>query len=144
MNAPLKNRTGTTMTELVVAATLMVSALGIVAPLTVRSGRMWQESRQHELVLEELTNEFERLASLSPQQRELEMAELEPSEHLLHSLPSAKLSAKKIHDSNGTRLVMSVDWDRRGHPKPISLIGWIDPMPSGVDSRGSKSEETAP
>ncbi len=123
-------RNGTTLTEMIVAATLMASTMAIVAPLTVRTDRLWQDSRRHQLVMDELSNEFERLATLAPLQRERAIAELAPSDHLQASLPSATLTAETIRDADGTRLLLSMNWDRTGKPKPITLVGWLDSMPS--------------
>jgi hypothetical protein len=123
-------RNGTTLTEMIVAATLMASTMAIVAPLTVRTGRLWQDSRRHQLVMDELSNELERLATLAPPQRERAIAELAPPDHLQASLPSATLTAETIRDANGTRLLLSMNWDRPGKPKPVTLVGWLDSMPS--------------
>ena len=123
-------RNGTTLTEMIVAATLMASTMAIVAPLTVRTGRLWQDSRRHQLVMDELSNELERLTTLTPPQRERAIAELAPPDHLQASLPSATLTAETICDADGTRLLLSMNWDRPGKPKPVTLVGWLDPMPS--------------
>ena len=62
MRATKHQRSGTTMTELMVAAILMVSTMAIVAPLTVRTGRLWQDIRHHQLAVDTLSNELERLS----------------------------------------------------------------------------------
>ena len=130
MSAINYQRNGTTLTEMVVAATLMVSTMGIVAPLTVRTGRLWQDSRRQQLVMDELCNELERLTALPAEQRERAIANLTPSDYLQTSLPSATLTAETIRDGDGTRLLLSMNWDRNGKPKPVTLVGWLDSMPS--------------
>jgi hypothetical protein len=143
-------RNGTTLTEMVVAATLMVSAMAIVAPLTVRTGRLWQDSRRHQLVMDELSNELERLVSLTPKQRERAIAGLTPPNYLQTSLPAATLTAETIRDGDGTRLLLSMNWDRPGKPKPLTLVGWLDSMPSqnatqtDGASGNSESSEASP
>lgn len=142
MRTTNNQRKGTTLTEMVVAATLMVSTMGIVAPLTVRTGRLWQDSRRYQLVMDELSNELERLASLTAEQRQPAMADLAPPDHLQATLPSATLVAETIRDADGTRLLLSMNWDRPGNPKPVTLVGWLDSMPgnSAIDT----SSETSP
>ena len=130
MSTNNRQRNGTTLTEMVVAATLMVSTMAIVAPLTVRTGRLWQDARRHQLVMDELSNELERLTSLTAEQRERAIANLTPPEYLQASLPSATINAEIIRDGEGMRLLLSMNWDRLGNPKPVSLVGWLDSMPS--------------
>lgn len=123
-------RSGTTLTEMIVAATLMASTMAIVAPLTVRTGRLWQDSRRHQLVMDELSNELERLTRLPAEQRKRAIADLTPPDYLQTSLPSATFAAETIRDGDGTRLLLSMNWDRPGKPKPVTLVGWLDSMPS--------------
>lgn len=142
MKTTNNQRNGTTLTEMVVAATLMVTTMGIVAPLTVRTGRLWQDSRRQQLVMDELSNEFERLASLTAEQRDRAIADLAPPDHLQATLPSVTLVAETIRDADGTRLLLSMNWDRLGKPKPVTLVGWLDSMPS--ESAVGTSSETSP
>ena len=72
-------RRGYTMTDLVVAATLLVGIMSFVAPLAVRSGRLWQDSRHYRLALDELSNQLERLTSLDEGERDAALAELSVS-----------------------------------------------------------------
>lgn len=134
-------RCGTTMTELVVAATLMVSTMAIVAPLTVRTGRLWQDIRHHQLAMDELSSELERLVSLTSEQREQAIADLVPTDDLQASLPSPTLSAETIRDADGTRLRLSMNWTRAGKPKPVTLVGWLDSLPGNTEL---ESSEVAP
>ena len=133
-------RRGFTMTELVVAATLMVAMLSLVAPLAVRSGRLWQDSRYYRLAVEELTNQLELLTSLDEVERTAAIAELSPSSQVSAALPNPVLSAETLTDEDGTRLVMRLAWDRLGDNTAVTLVGWVDPLPSASNSplRGPK------
>lgn len=128
MKSRFTNRNGSTLTELVVGAALTVTAMSVIAPLAIRCGRMRQETRHQLLVMDELSNQLERLTSIPAQQRDAALAELTPSESLKSALPSAELTAEPIRDSQGERIVLSLDWDRLGDPPPVSLVGWIDPL----------------
>ena len=121
------------MTELVVAATLMVSTMAVVAPLTVRTGRLWLDIRHHQLAVETLSNELERLTGLTEEQRVMELASLAPPAHLVATLPSIKLSGETIRNDDGTQLRLSANWDRPGNTKSVSLIGWLTALPDIPD-----------
>jgi len=128
------NRRGFTMTELVVAATLLIAGLSVVAPLAVRSGRVWQDSRHYRLAVEELSNQLERLTSLDAVDRAAALSELVPSTQVSTALPNPMLSAETLTDENGTRLVLRLTWDRLGKSTPLTLVGWIDPLPKTTPS----------
>ena len=123
------HRRGYAMTELVVAATLLIGILSFVAPLAVRSGRLWQDSRHHRLALDELSNQLERLTSLDEKERDAALAELSVSPQVSTRLPNPVIEAHTIDDSDGARLVLQLQWDRVGPAKPVTLVAWIDPLP---------------
>lgn len=123
------NRRAFTVTELVVAATLLVTAMSVVAPLAVRSGRLWQDSRHYRLAMEELSNQLERLTALEAVERAAAIVEVAPSPQVSTALPNPVLSVETLTDENGTRLVLRLAWDRLGPSAPVTLVGWIDPLP---------------
>jgi Tfp pilus assembly protein PilV len=112
--------------ELMVAATLIISGLTVVGKLSVASGRMWQQTRHERVAIEELSNQLERLIALSPQQRQAEIADLVPSPHTAEMLPGARLAAETIHDPDGSRLQLQIDWNHGVLSRSIRLVGWID------------------
>ena len=128
MKHPSLRRRGVTLTELVVSASLLLSAMAIVAPLAVRSTQLWQDTRRQHLVIDELSGQLERLIHLDPIRRDQAIASLQPSDYIQSTLPSAELEAKVIRDESGARIVVSLDWDRLGDPQPVSLVGWLDPI----------------
>lgn len=135
------SRCGLTITEVVVAATLVVSMIGLVAPLTVRIGRIWQSTRQYRLAFNELANQMELLSSLEVAQCEASLPSLQPSANVVQSLPGAKLEGEMIRDQDGTRLVLSLNWDRGSQSVPISLVGWLNTDSVALaDSAADKSE----
>ena len=131
---------GSTVTELVVAATILATLMGILAPLTVRTGWVWRDSRHHQLALDELSNHLDRLLALSPEKRESELSSLEVSDAVRWALPDAKLSAKEVSDRDGQRLELSIDWRRKGPALPLTLIGWIDASQRSLDDEESANE----
>lgn len=135
MSSPTAARRGFSLLELIVAATLLVSALGIVAPLAARTGRLWQDSRRHQLALDELTNQLERLTTLDAATLKTALAELTPSEPVRATLPNAALTAETFDDADGRRLALSLQWDRVGNPPPLTLIAWLEPLPTTPQER---------
>ncbi|NOY41098.1 MAG: type II secretion system protein [Planctomycetes bacterium] len=133
-------RCGFTVTELVVAASLLVVVMSVVASLTVRSGRLWQDSRHYRLAIDELSNQLERLTSLDETRLAMAIAELSPSQQVRDALPNPVLSAETLADEDGTRLLLHLAWDRLGKSVPVTLVGWVDPLPSSAAS--AASEET--
>jgi len=126
----IAKRRGFTMTELVVAATLLTTMMSVVAPLAVRSSRLWQDSRYYRLALEELTNQWEHLASLDEADRPAAIADLTPSTQISAALPNPVLTAETSTDEDGTRVTLSLTWDRLGQNAPVTLVGWVNPLPS--------------
>lgn len=113
--------------ELLVSAVLLLSLISLVAPLAVRSGRFWQETRAYKLALEELTNELEYLTALPTAERQTSLEQWQPSEDLLAVLPGARLSGQTLDDEHGERLVLRLQWERQWHAQPLTLVGWIVP-----------------
>jgi hypothetical protein len=102
--------------------------MAVVAPLVVQSSRLWQDTRRHYMVIDELSGQLERLIHLDPNRREQAMETLQPSDHIKSTLPSAEIEARVVRDGSGVRIVVSLDWDRLGDPNPVSLVGWLDPI----------------
>ena len=125
------SRRGLTFTEAVVAATLVVCMIGFVAPLTVRIGRVWQSTRQYRLAFNELANQMESLTSLGVSRCDAALVNLKPSASATKSLPDVWLEGQLLRDHDGTRLILSIDWDRGSQSVPISLVGWLDTVREG-------------
>lgn len=121
------------MTDLVVGATLLVALISFVAPLAVRTGRLWQDTDRTRLALDELSNQLERITRLEESELPAALESLTPSPHLAKRLPSATIEGETITDTDGTRVVLSLHWDRVGLAKPITLVGWVDSLPVEVD-----------
>jgi hypothetical protein len=113
------------MTEMVVAATLLITALSLVVTLSFRTGKLWQDSRHYRLAVEELTNQVERLTILDETKLDEELVDLAVSEAITTALPNPRLTGTKIDDEHGTRVALSLQWDRAGRPEPLTLVGWL-------------------
>jgi hypothetical protein len=143
-----KRRRGFALLEIMVAATLVMTGIAVIAKLSVASGRMWMQTRHERLAMEELSNQLEFLMSLAPSDRESAMTDLSPSDHVAESLSNATLIAKPIRDIDGSRIELTVQWGDKSEPskddeavlqgrlRRMSLVAWIDPL----DVTGSQQE----
>ena len=133
-------RRGYATLDLLVGAVLFVALVSFVVPLAVKNGRVWQDSAQYRIALDELSSQLEFLTQLDDQKRDNALSELSPSPEIVSRLPNAKLEGQLIADNDGRRIALSLSWDRIGEARPVTLVGWIAAVPP--DS--SKDEEQLP
>ena len=125
---PEIGRGGFTMTEVTVAATLLVAVVAVVTPLAVRSGRIRQDTRRHLIACEELSNQLERLTILDGAALEEGIDQLAPSPFVADALPGVTLQAQLVNDVAGRRIVMAITWDRPPLARPITMTAWVVPQ----------------
>ena len=128
-------RHGTSATEVLVSATLLLGLIGAVVPTTVRTGKIWRDSRHYQLATNELSNQFDRLSSLPAEKRSAAIQQLQVAEHVTASLPDAKLTAEIISDAGGDRLLLTLLWDRGQNSQPLKLVGWLPEDASQIDEK---------
>jgi len=130
-----------------VAAGLLLVILSVVGQVTVRSGRVQQQTRRQHIAMQELSNQLDRLTMLPASQLDEAIAELAPSPLAQQSLSDVEITAKRIEGAEGSRLLVRLTWQRIGKAATLSLVGWRHPTAVSVDSPniGSPSaEETNP
>lgn len=120
-------RRGLLMTELIVAATLLITSLSLLVTLSFRTGKLWQDSRHYALAVNELTNQLERLTALDAAEIGDQLARLRPSTEIQSALPNPFLKGEQVEDEFGTRVVLEIEWDRPGNAKPVKLTAWVAP-----------------
>ncbi len=123
-------RTGSMVTELLVAATLLLSSITIASQLTIQSRRLWVDVRHHQLALDELSNQLERLVTLDTETAKSQLARLEPSESAEQTLANVKLQGNWLDDDDGRRITLSIQWDRPAPATPLTMMAWV--VPPGV------------
>jgi hypothetical protein len=120
----MKLRRGSFSVEIVISATVLLAAIGLMASMIPRIGRSWRETRNYQLATHELANQLELLTSLDSGELTTALANLNVSEELIDELPGATLTAEKSSDEFGTRIRLEIGWDRGPDSQPISMIGW--------------------
>lgn len=131
-------RSGTTLAEMLVAATLLITGLTLISKGFVQTQRIWQETRHHQLALDELANQIDRLTAIPATERAASLASLQPSESIQNILTNAILQGEAINDEDGDRIVLSLDWKRVGPAVPVTLVGWLRPSSYIVTSSGDE------
>jgi hypothetical protein len=91
--------------------------------------RIHKESLQYQIAVQTLANELSRLRSLESQTSASELENLEVPSHVLKRLPKANLHAVVLRDELGTRVQLSLQWERVGNPPPVEMVAWLDTQP---------------
>jgi hypothetical protein len=129
--APCAARRGTTILELLVSFSLLITVLSLSATLVVRHGRILTSSRQYRLALDELSNQAERLAALPPQEVAAEVEHLKPSEFTAARLAAANLEGQLEPADVGQRLRLKIYWNEpQRRETPVTLVAWLPPEAS--------------
>jgi len=135
-------RAGTTTIEMLVAFSLLTTALTVSLPLVVRHQRILVTARHYRLAVEELSNQIERLTALPATEVSAELERLEPSAFTAERLPGAELSGRLEPADLGERLTLRIVWDEpQRRDAPVTLAAWI--FPEATAAAGA-AERTAP
>ncbi len=121
-----KRHLGVSAAEVLVAAGLLVSVMGFMTSLTFQTGNVVKSVRHYQVAIHELANQLELLTSLDEVERKAMLENLKPTDSLMDALPEAKISGEVVEDSDGTRLVLSLEWDRGPNGTPVSMVAWVD------------------
>ncbi len=126
MNQQSHDRRGSMLTEMIVAAGLLGTAMGLVMTCAVASQRLQRLQREHTLAVDELSNQLERFIALPASELDNGLQQLAPSEWIAQRLPEPKLTAERHRDELGDRIELQLQWQRVGNPPPVVAVGWLD------------------
>ncbi len=130
------NRRAFSTTELVVAASMLVVVMSFAVPMTYRATRLWKDSRHQQLAVEELSDQIELLTALDEDARTKAISSISVPPWILHAAPEATVEAERVQDADGSRLVLTLHWNRVDRPTaPVRLIGWLDPLATEEEAR---------
>ncbi len=126
--------------EVLVAFTLLATVLSVSAPLLIRNNRLIASQRDYRLSLDELSNQLDRLTTLSPAELPAAIERLVPSDFVIARLPGAKLSGELQPSDPGTRITLKLSWENLGNRRaPVALTAWVYPKLS-TDARQAEGE----
>ena len=135
-------RRGAVLLEVVVAAGLVVTGLAIATPIVFQTSKIWKQTRHHQIALDELNAQMDRLIMESGDEREASLKDLRVSPSTAEILFEASLTADLVSDSQGQRIELALDWKRIGDPPPVRLIAWINPLPEDAADEDAADKET--
>ncbi len=135
-----RSRKGALLVEALVAATILMVAVSLLSGAHHGLSKLWLETRRHQLATDELSNQMERVLALSEQQQTQSLESLQVTPEIAEILPGAALEAVWIDDSLGRRLVLKLNWQRRGAAQPLQLVGWV----SGQSASAQPPQEVQP
>jgi hypothetical protein len=119
-------RRGSTLVELLVGFLLIVTTLGVSAPLVVRHERLLIDADHYRIALDELTNQLGRLRATPAAQIDAALQQLKPSELTAQRLAGAKLAGNVESGDSGRRVKLQLSWDEpQRRTLPVELVAWL-------------------
>ena len=125
-------RAGTTLAEVLVALSILLTLFTVSTVAVVRIARIWRQTSHHELAMDELSNQMERLLATPEDEVTAAIENLKISDSVGRSLPNTTLSAKRIQDDLGERIVMSMNWEQPASQPTLQLVAWINAIPASA------------
>jgi len=130
INRSINRHRGITMVECVVAASMLIVAMGTVTTMAFRLNRVWIDVAHQRIAMNELANTIEAITELPASEIDDAIANLQPSPESIASLYEPELTGQRINDKFGDRIALQLTW-KSAHPiRPVRLVGWIDPVAS--------------
>jgi hypothetical protein len=120
-----KLRTGILQIEVMVSAVLLTAILGVLATLGHHLNRISIESRQYQMAVHALANQIEVLTAIPADTAQASLGSLQLPAEVTNTLGHAQLGAEWVQDEYGSRVVLSLQWDRAGEPPPLQMVGWL-------------------
>lgn len=118
-------RRAVTTLEVIVAFSLLTSALALSTPLVVAHYRLQHAQRGYCIALGELTNQFERLSLVEISDLPAAVEKLTPSSFAAEHLPEAKLRGSIDASELGHRITLELTWDEPNRSAaPVRLTSW--------------------
>jgi Tfp pilus assembly protein PilV len=121
-----RSRSGLSQVEILVAASLLMAGMGVLPTLGFHINRIAKESRNYQLAVHELANQLERISKLPREPMRNALRDMQLAPHVSEVLPGGTLAGILQQDSTGTRLILSLQWERTGSPPPLQLVAWVD------------------
>jgi len=118
-------RDGFTAIELVVSAAMLVVVMTFSTTLIVHIDHIWKEIGHHRIALNELSNHLDRLTHLEPAELDHAIESIAASPEAQRTLASPNLTAGRVNDEFGDRIVLRLDWRRRYPGRAVELVAWL-------------------
>lgn len=113
------------ITECLVAASVLMLGIGIVAKSNSSLMRLWEDTRYQQLAMDELANQLSYLTRLADEDLQQALGQLAVSPDIAATLIDARLEGNRIQDEFGDRIELSIQWQQLAPNLPLKLTGWI-------------------
>lgn len=129
-----RDRTGSSVIECVVAASVLMVTMGTVTTMAFRASRIWIATGHQRIAMNELSNQLETITSARGDEINRLIENLAPSGLAQKSLDQPLIKATRTRDQAGDRVTIELSWRSQFPIAPVSLTGWIsvsaeDPAP---------------
>jgi Tfp pilus assembly protein PilV len=142
-----KPRSALAVVEVLVAASLIVSIIGVMSTLVARSKRVQQSTRQYQIASQELANQLDVLTRTDAASLANALNAIRPTESIARSLPDVQLTGRLLDDSDGKRVELSISWSRNvagAVAQPLRMVAWVPNANRGARQTSQTSEANAP
>lgn len=139
-------RTATTITELLVACTIVGTLLTSVVPVFVHTDRLNREMSRHRLALDELSNQLDTLTLLRPDEILTGLEDLTVDPTVAARFPESQLSGELVAEDRGFRLTLRLAWRRDAmiEAPPVVLSAWVVAPEDGEERSMERRDSAAP
>ena len=123
----IRKQFGIAIAEMIVGASALVIIMTICTTMFFRVHRVWGDIKEHRLAVCEISNQLDDLTRLSVDEVNDRLKNIAVSELVNKSLKNSVLSGKISNDDLGTRLQLTISWQKQATQKSVSLSGWLQP-----------------
>jgi len=116
---------GLLKTEAMMSLFLLLLAINIASPLFHRINRLNVDAQQYQFAINELSNQIDAVARLTPEQAAEELKSLSPSPACEKTLGDTTLVGELSKDELGTRVTLSLVWEDLDESNPLQLSAWL-------------------
>jgi hypothetical protein len=111
--------------EVLVGATLTLALIASFSTLAFRIRGIDRSTLDYQAATQELANHVARISALDREEARTALENIEVDEDLSSRLPGTRLVGQWIDDSEGTRFLIELDWDRAVPAQPIRMVAWV-------------------
>lgn len=120
-----RNTHGVLKMEAMIAAMILVVAMGFASTMIHRINRLWIGAQHHQFAISELSNQIGSITRLTPQQASEALESIDVSEACKETLKDASLSGEINKDELGNRVTLKLTWNERKDANPVQLSAWL-------------------
>lgn len=116
---------GMSALEVIVAMTLLATALSVGTQIVFRARRVMDDHRDYRLALDEVSNVLDELSTLPSEELEEQLETLTLSPTIATHLVHPTLTGESDKDNFGTRITIQLAWGPSDQsPKKVMLSSW--------------------